>query len=327
MKKLILILAAIFLTGALMTQAADLIIESKTQTYDEKENKLNFDGDVEVTMDDLKVYSDKADVTMKPNKKLDVATFYNKPYAVEVKINKKREVKAKILKLSLITKLVKAHGDTQTTVFDGQTPVVVINADEQEYDTKTGIMNAKGNVTILYKDIETYSNFAKILTDKDGELKYMELVGNGRIKQENNETYADRFEYDAKTKMMIGIGNTTSYMVMEDGGKLILKSNRQEYVQDKNVFNASGNCHVWYEDYYAVGPKIVVYPNDEGKANEVYFVGRSSITESFRTIYADKVKMILNPKNFQAEGNTRTIIRNVGDDDESSSGSGMSFGL
>ena len=31
-----------------------------------------------------------------------------------------------------------------------------------------------------------------------------------------------------------------------------------------------------------------------------------------RTIYADKIRMILKPKDFHAEGNTRTVIKNIG---------------
>ena len=323
MKKLFSILATTLLMTTLMANASDLIIESKTQSYHENEHKLKFEDNVEVTMDNIKVYSKRADVTMKKDNKLDTATFYEKPYAVEVGVHKNREVKANILKLSLISKAVKAIGDTQTTVFDGQVPVVVIYANEQEYDTKSGIMNAVGDVTILYKDIETYSNSAKIVTDKNGDIKTMNLVGNARLKQDGNDSFADRFDYDAKTQSMVGTGNTTSNMIMKDGKKLILKSDRQEYNQAENVFNASGKCHVWYADYFAEGPKIVVYPNANNKPNEIYFVGRSSITESFRTIYADKIKMILNPKNFHAEGNTRTIIRNV---DDSHGDDGMSFG-
>ena len=80
-----------------------------------------------------------------------------------------------ILKISLITKTVKAEGDTQSIVFDGKTPIVVINADSQEYDTKSGVMKADGTVTILYKDIETFSNHATIKTDKNGDLKNIVL--------------------------------------------------------------------------------------------------------------------------------------------------------
>ncbi len=325
MRKILLIILVIML--GLGVQATDLIIESKTQSYTEDENKIKFDGDVKVTVDDLRVVGDSADVTVKDGEKLDTATFYDKPYAFEIKKNKKREVKANILKLSLITKVVKAQGDTQSIVFDGKTPVVVINADEQEYDTKTGIMIATGNVTILYKELETFSDKAKIRTDKNGDMKDIELIGNARIKQESgNDSYADHFLYNASTKVLVATGNTTSNAIMDDGGKLVLKSTRQEYAQDKGIFNASGNVRVWYQDYYAAGPKVTVYPNKEGKPNEVYFTGRSSITQGVRTIYADKITMTMKPKNFHADGNTRTVIRNIGSGNNSGS-DGIGLGL
>ena len=126
MKKLVLTLIITLFTAGLIVQASDLVIESKTQSYNEQENRLKFEGDVKVSVDDLKVVGESADVSMDENQKLDTATFYDKPYAYEIKKNKKREVKANILKMSLITKVVKAQGDTQSIVFDGKTPVVVI---------------------------------------------------------------------------------------------------------------------------------------------------------------------------------------------------------
>ncbi len=323
MKKILAIFTILLLTAGIVANASDLVIESKTQSYNENENKLKFDGDVNVSIDDLKVVGDSADVSMDGNQKLDTATFYDKPYAVEIKKNKKREVKANILKLSLITKIVRAEGDTQSIVFDGKTPIVVINSDIQEYDTKTGIMTAEGAVTILYKELETFSDRAKIKTDKNGDLKDIELLGNAHIKQTNNESFADRFEYNASTKILTGIGNTTSNVIMENGTKLVLKANRQEYLQNKSVFSAAGNCRVWYEDYYAVGPKIVVYPNSAGKPNDIFFTGRSSITQGVRTIFADKIKMTLKPKDFHADGNTRTVIKNVGSGDNNDSNMGL----
>ena len=58
-------------------------------------------------------------------------------------------------------------------------------------------------------------------------------------------------------------------------------------------------------------PKITIYPNKEGKPNDVNFVGRSSITQGVRTIYADRIRMTMTPKDFHAEGNTRTVIKNI----------------
>ncbi len=319
MKKILTFIALITILTGLSVQATDLVIESKTQTFNENDSKIKFNGDVKVSVGDLKVEGQKADVNVTKDQKLDTATFYDKPYAYEIKKNKKREVKANILKLSLITKIVRAEGDSQSIVFEGKKPIVVINADVQEYDTKTGTMTATGAVTIMYNELETFSNKAIIKTAKNGDLKNLELIGNARVKEKNNEAFADNFFYDAATKILTATGNTTSNATMDNGEILTLKALRQEYSQEANTFNASGNVKVWYQDYFAQGPKISLYPDKvTKKPNEVYFVGRSSITQGMRTIYADKIRMFLNPKDFHAEGNTRTVIKNIGGGGESS---------
>ena len=313
MKRFLTTFLSILVLTGLAVQASDLIIESKNQSFNEADNKIKFNGNVKVTVDDLKVVGDSADVNITKDQKLDKATFYDKPYAFEVKKNKKREVKANILKVSLITKIIRAEGDTQSVVFEGKTPIVVINANTQEYDTKTGVMTAVGTVTMKYKEIETFSNSAQITTDKSGDLKKLVLTGNAKVKQENNESYADRFVYDATTGNLTAYGNTTSNAIMDDGSKLTLKSSYQEYNQKRSIFNASGNVRIWYQDYYAVGPKVTLYPTPGStKPNEAYFTGRSSITQGVRTIYADKIKMTMKPKTFEAQGNTRTVIKNIG---------------
>ena len=248
MKKILTALVAILLLTGVAVQASDLIIESKKQTFNEADNKIKFNGNVKVTVDDLKVVGDSADVNMTQDQKLDTATFYDKPYAFEIKKNKKREVKANILKVSLITKIVRAEGDTQSIVFEGKTPIVVINSDVQEYDTKTGVMTATGAVTMLYKEIETFSNSAQITTDKNGDLKRLVLIGNARVKQQNNESYADKFVYEAVSGNLTAYGNTTSNASMDDGSKLTLKSSYQEYNQKRGIFNASGNVRIWYQE-------------------------------------------------------------------------------
>ena len=188
MKRFLTTFLSILVLTGLAVQASDLIIESKNQSFNEADNKIKFNGNVKVTVDDLKVVGDSADVNVTKDQKLDTATFYDKPYAFEVKKNKKREVKANILKVSLITKIIRAEGDTQSVVFEGKTPIVVINANTQEYDTKTGVMTAVGTVTMKYKEIETFSNSAQITTDKSGDLKKLVLIGNAKFKQENNES-------------------------------------------------------------------------------------------------------------------------------------------
>ena len=309
---IILIVLIIGLSAITYAIASDLVIESKTQTYSEKENKIKFDGDVQVTIDDAKVIGEKADVTVGKDNKLDIATFYEKPYAFEIKGNKKREVKANILKVSLINKVIKAEGDTQMTVFDGKEPVVIITADSQEYDTKSNVMKADGSVIIHYKELETFSNRAIIKTNKGGDLQRIDLIGSAKIKQDKQHASADHFIYSPATEELISIGNTTSDAILEDGSKLVLKANYQEYNKSSNTFLGSGNVRIWFKDYYAKGPKVTFFPDPKtNKPNDIYFTGRSSITQDVKTIYADKIKIVLKPKKFYAEGNTKTVIRDI----------------
>src|SRR5574344_149208 len=299
MKKVLTAFALItLLLLGISAYAEDLVVQSKTQSYSETDNKIKAEGDVRVTVGDAHVLGDKADVTVK-NNKMDTATFYDKPYAYEITGNKKREVKANILKVSLINKTIKAEGSTQTTVLDGQEPIAIITADEQEYDTTAHVMRANGGVIIHYKEIETFSNHAIIKTSKGGEIQ---------------KASADHFIYSPMTSELISMGNTTSEAILDDGSKLVLKAKYQEYNQNANTFLGSGNVRIWFKDYFAKGPKITFYPDKKtNKPNEIYFTGRSSITQDVKTIYADKIKRELKPKTFYAEVNTKTLIKNITD--------------
>lgn len=75
MKKLLTAFISILVLTGLATQASDLVIESKNQTYNEAENKIKFNGNVKVSVDDLKVVGDKADVSITKDQNLDTATF------------------------------------------------------------------------------------------------------------------------------------------------------------------------------------------------------------------------------------------------------------
>ena len=88
MKKILTVLTAALLTVSAAVNASDLVIESKSQSFAENENKIKFQGDVKVSIDDLKVVGETADVNMTKDQQMNTATFYDKPYAYEVKKNK-----------------------------------------------------------------------------------------------------------------------------------------------------------------------------------------------------------------------------------------------
>ncbi len=312
MKRAILLLLLLIAISGVTVIASDLIIESKTQTFSDSERKIKLDGGVKVKLDNLTVESDRADVTVRRNNKLDTATFYDKPYAFEINENKKREVKANILKVSLINKVVRAEGESQSVITEGKTPIIVINADVQEYDTNSSVMVATGSVKMRYKDINTVSDKAVIIADEKGGVKKIDLIGNAKVKQEQNESEGNHLVYNAMTEEMSVTGNTKTIAISDDGKKLTIHSDYQQYNKRQNSYIGSGHVKIWYDDYYAQGPKVSVFPDlKTNKPNEVYFIGRSKIVQNERDIIADKIKMTMNPKDFTAEGNVRTIIHNV----------------
>ena len=82
--------------------------------------------------------------------------------------------------------------------------------------------------------------------------------------------------------------------------------------------NISGANFPGYHTFVSVWRSLIFPDAKTNKPNEVYFVGRSKIVQQDRDIIADKIKMTMNPKDFTAEGNVRTIIHNVDTKDEGS---------
>ena len=60
------------------------------------------------------------------------------------------------MQVSLINKVVRAEGETQSIITEGNTPIVVINADEQEYDTKIKIAVDIDDTILSTKELEDY---------------------------------------------------------------------------------------------------------------------------------------------------------------------------
>ena len=320
-RKFLIIISLLFLFLSAVTIGSDLIIESKTQTYSERDNLIKFLGDVKVRYEDITIVGDKADVSVTKDNKLDTATFHDQPYAYQIQNNKKREVKANILKFSLLNKVIRAEGNTQTIVTEGKTPIAIINANEQEYDTKTNVMTARGTVSIKYRDVTAFSDKAIVRTNKNGEVQRLDLVGHAKINQTKHHATADHFIYTSSNEEMVAIGNTMTSTVTDNGSPFKVTARYQQYDKKNNIFMGSGNVQVYYQDYYAKAPKMTCYPDKiTKKINEVFMTGRSMIQQNDKEIHADKIKIIVDPKNFEAVGNVKTIIKDLGNQENGKDG-------
>ena len=284
MKKIILILAVVIFT-TLCSYIANVVIEAKKQTIKMEQNKGFFEGDVQVSVGDIKVKSPRAELDLDPvSKKPSLATFFDNPYAFQDKENKKNEIKADI-----------------------------INADSQEYDTNTKLMKANGKVVIHYQDLETFSDKASAIIDKNGDIQNLKLIGSVIMKEKANVIKGNMFEYVPQREEFQVSGNTSSDVTFEDGTRVYVEAKYQQFNKLTSTLVAGGNVKVKYKDYFAQGPKAQLLVDlKTNKPNTIIFTGRSKITNEGNTVEADKIRMTLNPKAFFADGNVKTSISQEG---------------
>lgn len=313
MKKIILILIITLFT-TLCGYCANVVIEAKKQTIKMEQNKGFFEGDVQVSVGDIKVKSPRAELDLDPvSKKPSLATFFDNPYAFQDKENKKNEIKADIIKVSLIKKTVLAQGNSQSIMMENRQPIITINADSQEYDTNTKLMKANGKVVIHYQDLETFSDKASAIIDKNGDIQNLKLIGSVVMKEKANVVKGNMFEYVPQREEFQVSGNTSSDVTFEDGTRVYVEARYQQFNKNLSTLVAGGNVKVKYKDYFAQGPKaqLLVDPKTN-KPNTIIFTGRSKITNEGNTVEADKIRMTLNPKAFFADGNVKTSISQEG---------------
>lgn len=314
---------ALLLIGSAMA----ITIESKKQEIELDKNKGYFEGDVKVQIGDIVVQSPRADLNLEPaTKKPSLATFFDKPYAHQTKDNKKHEVKADIIKVSLIKKVITAQGNAQTNVLQNKKPIIIITADEQEYDTNTNLMKATGAVVINYDDMVATSDNAYALLNKQGDVQNIKLSSRATIKQDKSIIKGDNIQYSALRQDIIVSGNTLSDVTFENGDRVIVNARNQQYDRRGNTIMATGNVDVKYADYIANGPKAIMYINSKtNKPEKIIFTGRSKITQKgANSVEADKIIMTMEPKTFEADGNVKTIIEQNSNDNK---GNKMEFSL
>lgn len=307
------ILILMFITSG-ATFADSLTVESDTQEFKDNERKIFLEGNVKVKTGDINVTSPRAVVEIDPkNNKVNNVEFKDNAYSFQFKEGKKHEVKAQILKMSLLNKVVAAEGNTISSITDKDRPVVIVTADKQEYNKKTNTMKATGNVNILYKDVETFSSSAFVTLNDSNDVKKIDLLGNAKLKQGKSFINAEKLVYDNVKEEAVASGSVYTNVITEDNKKLEVWSDYQSFDKKANVVSASGSTKIKYEDYNAYGPKVNVYPDKvTKKLNEAVFLGRSKIETKGRTIEADRITITMNPKDFKAEGNVKSVIPNIG---------------
>ncbi len=308
----LLLITAYLTAGACF--AGTLTVESDSQEFKDSDRKIYLEGNVRVKTEDADVLSPRAVVEVNPdNNKVNRVEFKDNAYSYSFKDGKQHEIKSQILGMSLLDKVVTAEGNTISTITEKNKPVVIVTANRQEYHKNENVMKAFGSVNIVYKDINTFSNEASVYLNKKNDVKKIELIGNAKLKQDRNKIHANKLTYDNVKEEAEAFGTVYTDVTTDDNKRIEVWSNYQYYDKKANFVTASGNAHIKYEDYDALGPKVNLYSDKQTKKfNEAVFLGRSTIETKGRTVTADRITITMNPKDFKAEGNVKSVIPNFG---------------
>ena len=85
-------------------------------------------------------------------------------------------------------------------------------------------------------------------------------------------------------------------------------SDAQDYNRDGGRMAAQGNVKVVNGDMYGCGPSVVMTKRADGKADKVFFLGRSQITQPGRRWIADEITYTVDTKMVVANGNARAMV-------------------
>lgn len=317
MKKILINLSIItLLTVSAISYAENINIQADKQTFDGQ--TTTFEGNVNVDYQDINVKSPKVVVKSDTNGKTETATFMDGAHAVKKSGFSQSEVKANIINLSLLKNRIKAEGNSESSVFENQKPIVQITADSQEFDITKNVIVATDNVKINYQEIKTQSNKARISIDDNGNLKKVELLGRVTVDQGKSVITAADVLYNPVTNEMVAYGNASSTTTLDDGSLVRVQADFQQYDKATQTLITSGNVKINYKNYIATGPKATFVSDssapktsNSSKPNKIIFMGRAKIVEGERHVEADRIEITVNPKNFKAEGNVKTRFTQV----------------
>lgn len=287
--------------------AANVVIESHKQQYSQKDNTTTFDGNVKVGVDNIKVKSPKAFVKMDAAGNPNSAKFINGAYAIKDDGPSQSEVKANTITMTLLDKKIVANGQAKSMVSENKKPVLTMKSEVQEFDSLNDTIKASGGVVMNYKDIATNSSTLLINMNKEGKPQKVVFNGSVKIVEGKNIINANNVIFNPVTNDMIANGNVRSKTILDDGTLVLITSDNQQYNKASNTMLSSGHVKVVYKDYVAFGPKAMILSDKtSSKPNKIMFIGRSNIKEGSRQIEADRIEIIMDPKNFSAEGDVRT---------------------
>ncbi len=224
---------------------------------------------------------------------------------------------------------------------------IITDSDRQEYDQATGKFDAMGHVKVVHGDIVVHSDKLQLVYGTNNKPETAVFTGTVVATQNKNTTQADQMTYSLTTKRLQASGNVRSKVIQEkkEGAKkpegptamdilaapanaktlpgavqakplfdsdsdkpIYIVSDAQDMSRETGRMTARGNVKVISGDSIGIGPQMIMTRTPEGKADKIYFTGRSQITQPGRRWIADAITFIVDEHRVVAHGNSRAFI-------------------
>jgi lipopolysaccharide export system protein LptA len=192
-----------------------------------------------------------------------------------------------------------ANNKPETALFTGHVTASQnrnsTSADAITYSLSTKRMQATGNVK------------SKVIQDKTTDTKKPVTDGEPTAKADFFMSPANAAVYHDK-HLQAEISKPALDGKAEDSKPIWIFSDAQDYSKDTGRVSAHGNVKVVQGEMYGSGPSIILTRKPDGRADKVYFQGRSQISQPGRRWIADEITFIVDERRVVAQGNSKAMI-------------------
>lgn len=192
-----------------------------------------------------------------------------------------------------------ANNKPETALFTGHVTASQnrnsTSADAITYSLSTKRMQATGNVK------------SKVIQEKTDTKKAPVTDGEPTAKADFFMSPANAAIYHDK-HLQGEISQPSLSGKAEDSKPIWIFSDAQDYSKETGRVSAHGNVKVVQGEMYGSGPSIIMTRKADGRADKVYFQGRSQISQPGRRWIADEITFIVDERRVVAQGNSKAMI-------------------
>jgi lipopolysaccharide export system protein LptA len=320
-------------TSPVLPDASVIHMTADKQSYNLEQKKYSLTGRVNVSYQNMRITGSHADIEMDTSGKPQVARFTNRPLFKMIKPKVGEDtVTGDRINVYINDDRYAAQGSVQSHITTVAADPFYIRSDIQEFDHKNQVVSASGNVHVDYKGSKASSTLANVRMRDNGRAERVIFSGGAHIHKEASEINGEKItimvdsgnliaERNVHTRVDLPkqpatastLGTTIASAAPKstaatDPDRVFLSSDYQQYDKISDTILASGHVRIIYGDYVAVGPKATFKLKNKD-LDRILLTGRATITETGRTITADRIVITTHPRNFDAAGNVKVNFK------------------